>query len=84
MGEKPKRLAAEWASFERLVLPARASEVQRTEMRRAFYAGAQATFHVMMSTLTPGDEPQDADLTMLESLHAELEEWESKLERREV
>jgi hypothetical protein len=40
-------LQSKWASFERDVVPKGASAIQRTEMRRAFYAGAAATSATM-------------------------------------
>lgn len=45
---RPRRLAKEWDDYERRVLPIAAGEAQRTEMRRAFYAGAQAMMGVVM------------------------------------
>jgi hypothetical protein len=36
-----RRMAEQWDSFARAVLPVGTSPLQRQEMRRAFYAGAQ-------------------------------------------
>jgi hypothetical protein len=50
----PDRFRPEWESYERGVMPADASEAQRIETRRAFYAGAQAAFAMVRSL--PNDE----------------------------
>lgn len=47
------RLREAWESFEREVVPREAGEVQRTEMRRAFYGGAWA---VLCAAYGIGDE----------------------------
>ena len=41
---KRQLMAEQWDQFARQVLPASASAAQKQEMRRAFYAGAQAIF----------------------------------------
>ena len=43
-----KTIFSEWQSFERDVVPAAAPAIQREEMRRAFYAGAQAMYALVM------------------------------------
>lgn len=40
-------LEHEWRDFRDSVIPLSAAEVQRDEMRRAFYAGAQAVLNVV-------------------------------------
>lgn len=46
---KPTPLATAWSSFSAKVIPAEASELQRREMRRAFYAGASAALGAMVN-----------------------------------
>jgi hypothetical protein len=46
-------IAAKWDLFAAAVLPTDASRIQRQEMRRAFYAGAEALRQVML------DAPDD-------------------------
>ncbi len=51
-------LRAEWDKFARAVFPPNVSEIQRTEMRRAFYAGAESILFL--------------DLMMMDNLNQEL------------
>lgn len=44
----------QWRSFEESVIPMAASEVQRQEMKRAFYAGAQAVLHTLYDAFAEG------------------------------
>jgi len=61
-----------WRSFERAVLTPSAPAIQRTEMRRAFYAGAQALFTGILSMLDPGADATEADLGKMDAIQAEL------------
>lgn len=65
-----KSVAESWLSFWKAVAPPDASDTQKTEMRRAFYAGAWA---VMCQVRRVGDDdvPEDAGVRHLESLHQE-------------
>lgn len=59
-----------WQSFWKAVGPPDASEIQKTEMRRAFYAGAWAVFCQMRRT---GDDdiPEGTGVMHLMSIEAE-------------
>lgn len=48
-----QRLAEQWDSYSREVLPKNASTVQRWECRRAFYAGAGVLMGLVMYGLSP-------------------------------
>jgi hypothetical protein len=64
-------VAQEWATFESAALSIHASAIQRSEMRRAFYAGF---FGALVAAGRVADESGDDDelgATMLESLHQE-------------
>jgi hypothetical protein len=65
-------LAASWASFEAGALPVMVGDVQRREMRRAFYAGAAGMLGTIMDMLDPGDDATEADLDNMDKLHAEI------------
>lgn len=65
-------LAQEWDQFARNILPPNASEVQRVETRRAFYAGAATMFGLMTGGLDADHEPTDLDVAYVESLNQEI------------
>ena len=71
-------IAAEWASFEQMLLRG-ASRIQKQEMRRAFYAGAATFMHLVMTGLDPGSEPTSADEAQIDALASELERFKEDL-----
>lgn len=68
-------MAEQWDSFARAVLPKDAPAVQRQEMRRAFYAGAQGILHGVIAALAAESEPTDEDLCVMANLEIELSEF---------
>jgi hypothetical protein len=73
----PKRLlmAEQWDQFARAVLPLNTPAVQRQEMRRAFYAGAQSILFRVIESFAPDSEPTEADLLLMDDLHRELSDF---------
>lgn len=69
----------EWFDFAAKVLPGNASEVQRKETRRAFYAGAITLFAAIQDRLSPEADPTPADIGVMESIHQEFLAWERAL-----
>lgn len=67
-----RSLAEEWTAFEKACLTM-APALQRTEMRRAFYAGAQSFFALMSGGLDADHDPTDLDVEYLECLNQELQ-----------
>lgn len=68
-------MAENWKRFAEMVLPADAPDIQRSEMRKAFYAGATA-FMGIMEELTDEDvEPTERDMEMVEAIHRELQDF---------
>lgn len=63
-------IAEQWAAFEAAVVPKSAPPVQRQEMRRAFYAGAEAMLRMQWDI---GDEAvsENAGVAMMEGWHDE-------------
>lgn len=74
-----KIMDAAWRSYAEMVLPFGASDIQRQECRRAFYAGGQALLGGIMGMLDPGVEPTEADLDKMTALSAELEQFAADL-----
>ena len=61
---------------ESRVIPIDAPEVQKTEMRRAFYAGGEAIMFRIMATLSAGkDEVTKADIQAMKDLNDEFREF---------
>lgn len=54
-----KTVAEQWKSFRDEVMPPNVSRIQQQEMRRAFYAGAQALLTLMVVNVT--DEMSDEE-----------------------
>lgn len=50
----------------------RISVTQLIETRRAFFGGAAAFYGLLMGNVSPGNEPTEADLDMMNRLHDEL------------
>lgn len=60
----------QWEAFSALVIPKGASKTQITEMRRAFYAGAESVLRIQWAI---GDSAisEDAGVAILEGVHDE-------------
>jgi hypothetical protein len=52
-----------------------ASQVQRDETRKAYYAGAQHLFASILSVLDPGEDTTDADMKRMSLINEELDRW---------
>lgn len=68
-----KLVEAGWVGLRITAIPADASEVQLSEMRKAFFAGAQHLFGSIMSFLDSDREPTPNDLRRMTLVHEELE-----------
>lgn len=64
-----------WKAMEILMLKG-ASKIQRTEMRKAYFFGAQHLFASIMGILEPGDiEPTELDMERMTKINEELEKF---------
>ena len=70
---RKRTVQSEWDSFVMMVLPADAGPVQRSEMRRAFYAGAEATRRLHWDI---GDKSVSEDEGM-----RMLDEWDKEIKQ---
>lgn len=68
-------VAKQWESYARDVLPPGCSQVQRTETKRAFYAGAQALLMRILARLSPDAEPTEEDMFMMHGIEHELSQF---------
>jgi hypothetical protein len=66
-------IEAGWRAFEIIVLdPADATPLQRDEMRKAFFCGAQHLWGSINRVLDAGDEPTAADMRRFDLISTEL------------
>jgi hypothetical protein len=74
-----RRVGEAWASFERAILPRDCSDVQRREMRRAFYAGGFVVLDVIAAAMSGDDDMTAGDEAVLIDLSLEREEYLANL-----
>src|SRR5262245_43556272 len=67
-GMMMRHLETVWHEFERKVMPQGAGEIQRREMRRAFFSGAWAIYAIMMNQMDADREHTANDLELMRSL----------------
>lgn len=73
------RILEAWNSFRREVLPAEVSEVQLTETRRAFYAGAISSWAIIVGG--EGIWKDEAEgFKVMDELKAEFDGYQRQLE----
>lgn len=68
-------MAEQWDSFARAVFKPDTPPIQRIEMRRAFYAGAQAILFGVINAFAPDAEPTAEDLMVMDDLQRELNDF---------
>jgi len=73
----------QWRSFEAEVIPLAAPEVQREEMRRAFYAGAQGVLNTVNDAFAEGLPAEEVG-KVLPAIGVEIDRFaQTVLARRE-
>lgn len=75
-----KIIEAGWLSFRYMVIPDNASDVQITETRRGFYAGATHLFQSLMAGLSDGSEVQPEDEERIAAIAGEIEGYLEELQ----
>lgn len=79
LNDEGKIIEAGWVSYQLLVIPSHASQVQITESRQAFFAGALHLFSSIMTVLESGEEATPADLRRMDKIHEELNKFSASL-----
>ena len=74
-------IEAIWREFAMQTLPAEASETQRIETRRAFYAGAKTLLAVLRQSLSEEDDPTAQDMHIMHDIVEDLERFTRDLAR---
>lgn len=73
-----RTIQEQWESYLNVVLPKNAPQIQVTECRRAFYAGAQAMMTVFTSIGEP-DISEDAGVALIEGFNSELSSFAARV-----
>ena len=68
-----------WQTMLHFVMPKDASPTQVSEMRKAFFMGAQHLYASMMAFLEAGEEPTDTDMNRMSLIHNELEAFRKEV-----
>ena len=71
-GQRVEEKENYWERLETDVIPSNAPDIQRQEMQKAYYAGAQAV-RVIMDHIALDSFSEDAAVQVLEGLDCELE-----------
>ncbi len=80
MADKRKPIEHGWEGFAAAVLPANASDVQRIEMRKAFFAGAAYLFTLQMQGVSDGDDVTSGDEQFMRRIDEELRAFGKELD----
>jgi hypothetical protein len=82
MKVKKRVIEEQWLEFRKRVLdPIRPEEIQLTETRRAFYAGANGLYAAIMNILEPGTEATDKDLEVMAGIHQEFIDFAEEMKK---
>jgi hypothetical protein len=73
--DEGKLIEAGWVGLKMLSIPENAPAIQVSEMRNAFFCGAQHLFASIMTVLEPDADPTDADLKRMDLIDKELKEF---------
>jgi hypothetical protein len=74
MSQKLQTIREQWDSFDAAVLPKGCSALQRQEVRRAFYAGAQSVL-ALFTDIGGDDVSEDEGVVRLERFHEECRQF---------
>lgn len=79
--DEGKIIQAGWVGMFLTVIPPSASHTQVTEMRKAFFLGAQHLFSTIINMLEPGEEATEKDEHRMTMIHNELIEFSEGLKK---
>jgi hypothetical protein len=79
-----KTIADMWHDYERTVLPANASRIQRSETRRAFYCGFEACLQLYNDMADESGDNDELGMQMIKALHIECSAFAHAVARDEA
>ena len=68
----------QWERFSDLIIPQNAPEIQKEEMRRAFYCGVEAMSRIQFN-IGDSSVTEDEAIKILEGIHQECELFAAEL-----
>lgn len=69
-----KTIGEYWKSFESAIIPTDAPDIQKREMRKAFYAGAASVADIQYR-IGCDDVSEEEGMKTLEKLHRDIDEY---------
>jgi hypothetical protein len=82
LADQGKLIEAGWIGYQLAAINAEASELQLSETRMAFFAGAQHLFTSILIIMDDDREPTDKDLDRMQLIHQELEDFIGDFSRK--
>jgi hypothetical protein len=79
---KAPSIAAGWDGYRKMVIHPQAPEIQLSECRMAFYAGATVLMEAIMKCLDPGEEPTADDMARMASIQKELDDFAATFDEK--
>lgn len=80
--DRGQLVEAGWQALVIVLELASAPDIQRSEMRLAYFAGAQHLFGSIMAITEDGDEPTEQDMERLNLIDKELKQWIEEFQER--
>jgi len=74
-------IAQQWELFSKFVMPNDVPEIQRQEMRRAFYGGAESILRLQFAI---GDNSEDAGIAMIQGWYDECKLFAQQVAKGEA
>jgi hypothetical protein len=76
-------MAEQWMLFESVCLKG-ASDLQRRDMKVAFYAGAECILFRIIQSFAPESEPTETDLKIMENVYQELVDFSKAVQKGKI
>ena len=77
--DEGRLIEAGWEIMRTMVLPPNVPTVQTTEMRKAFFMGAQHLFASIMGIMDADREPTESDMARMYLIYNELEAFRKEV-----
>lgn len=74
-----RTVAQWWEMFDAMVVPKDAHPIQRSEMKRAFYAGFTSALRAGIHMADESGDDDDAGAAMMENLHVECQRFAAEV-----